>query len=465
MITGTGRKWWVLTGVGILSFLGCIDLTIVNTAAPEISRELGATMVQTQLVVNVFVVALSMFMVTAGRLSDLLGRRRVLYTGAILFGLFSLGAGLVTDVPALIAFRFLQGAACAVLYTGTSTIVAEAFPESRRGRAIGSLFAINGIGLAIGPMLGGLLVGVLGWHWVFLVNVPLVLVALLICAVSVHESRGADGTGVDWPGLALLAIGLAGVLFAVTFGDTFGWGSWPVLGALAAGSLALAAFVLVDRGAAHPLVPFPLLANRRFLSAVVAEFSLAFFYTTALFLMPLYLSVVRRFDEVVIGLLMLPTTVVVALLSPVLGRVVDRVGACVVMMTGFGAFAGSALLQSRLDSGTGLGYVVAAFVLMGIGWAAVLGPSAVTALSAVPPESAGLAVGATWTFHNLGGGIGLAVGMTLFRAFAGDGAVRADTFPAGNRAAMLLLAGTSLAALAGIAVLGRRTWRKPGNQR
>lgn len=200
----------VLAGVGILSFLGCIDLTIVNTAAPEISRRLGTTMVQTQLVVNVFVVALSMFMVTAGRLSDRLGRRRVLYAGAVLFGLFSLGAGLATTAPVLIAFRFLQGAACAVLYTGTSTIVADAFGAAERGKAIGSLFAINGIGLAIGPMLGGLLVGALGWQWVFLINVPLVLIALVICSVSVRESRGADGTGLDWPGLVLLVPGLAG---------------------------------------------------------------------------------------------------------------------------------------------------------------------------------------------------------------------------------------------------------------
>ncbi|MFD9893385.1 MFS transporter [Amycolatopsis sp. NPDC059027] len=453
MDTATGRKQGVLTGVGILSFLGCIDLTIVNTAAPDLRRDLGATVTQTQLAVNVFVVALSMFMVTAGRLSDRYGRRRVLYLGSVLFGLSSLGAGLASGVVPLIAFRFLQGAACAVLYTSSSTIVADAFPEAQRGKAIGTLFAVNGIGLAIGPMLGGLIVGALSWHWVFLINVPLVLVALAICSVSVAESRGEDdGAGFDWPGLLLLMFGLAGLIFGVTFDDTFGWLSWPVLGSLGVGVAALIAFVLVDRRASHPLIPFRLLAGRRFLSAVASEFGLAFFYTTALFLMPLYLSVVRGDGDVAIGLLMLPTTATVAVLSPVVGRVVDRVGPRAVLITGFAALTASALLQSRLGVGSGLAYVVVAFVLMGVGWACVLGPSAVMALSAVPPRLSGLAVGATWTFHNFGGAIGLAVGMTLFRAF---GTLSPEGFPAGNQAAMSLLTGTSLAALLVLVALGR----------
>ncbi|ONI75217.1 hypothetical protein ALI144C_41510 [Actinosynnema sp. ALI-1.44] len=456
MITEKSRKWWVLTGVGIVSFLGCVDLTIVNTAAPDISRSLGASVPRTQLVVNIFVVALSMFMVAAGRLSDRYGRRRVLYAGTILFGLSSLGAGLASDVGTLTAFRFVQGTACAVLYTSSSTIVADAFPHAQRGRAIGMLFAINGIGLAAGPMLGGLLVGTLGWHWVFLVNVPLVLVALAICAVCLTESHGTDDSALDWPGLVLLVVALAGLIFGVTFDDTFGWTSWQVLGSIVAGAVALAGFVLVERRVAAPLVPFGLFADRRFLGAATAEFALAFFYTTALFLMPLYLTVVRGFDGLAVGLLMLPTTATVAVLSPLVGRVVDRVGPRVVIVTGFGAFSLSALTQSSFDTDTGLGFVVVAFVLMGIGWAGVLGPSAVLALSSVPPRTAGLAVGATWTIHNFGGAIGLAVGMTVFRGFAGD-VVRAETFAAGNQAAMLLLTGVSVTAV--LVLVGGRSGR------
>ncbi|MFI0982138.1 MFS transporter [Streptomyces sp. NPDC021093] len=498
MITETNRKWWVLVGVSTLSFLGCIDLTIVNTAAPAIRQELDAGVAQLQLIVNIFIVALSMFMVTAGRLSDLFGRRRVLYVGAGLFGLASLGAGLATEIEWLIAFRFLQGAACSVLYTSSSTIVADAFPEEQRGRAIGALFGVNGVGLAVGPMLGGFIVGWLDWHWVFWINVPLTAVALLICAFSVRESRGGeDGARIDWPGLVLVGLALSGLIFGLTFNDTFGWGSWQVLGPLAVGVLALVLFVLVERRAKFPIIRFELFRNRLFVSALSADFALAFFYTLALFLMPLYLSWVRGYGELTIGLMMLPTTATMAIASPFVGRLVERVGPRPLLSFGFGAFALSAFCQSLLKPDSDLGFVVLSFALMGVGWAFVLGPAAVAALSSVPDRMAGLAVGSTWTFHNFGGAVGLALGMTVYRSFAEGSLVHdlttrgveagawtkeavtnpdsavdllkehgsitgkdADAllnslFTAGEQAAMWLLVGTSLAALLIILLLGR----------
>lgn len=498
MIAEQSRKWWVLTGVSTLSFLGCIDLTVVNTAAPAIREELGANVAQLQLIVNIFIVALSMFMVTAGRLSDIYGRRRVLYTGAGLFGLASLGAGLAPDIGWLIAFRFLQGAACAVLYTSSSTIVADAFPEEQRGRAIGTLFGVNGVGLAVGPMLGGFIVGWLSWQWVFWINVPLTAAALAICAFSVRESRSDERTPLDWWGLVLVGLGLSGLIFGLTFNDTYGWASWQVLGPLVVGAVALAVFIRVEATVAYPIVRFELFRNRLFISALSADFALAFFYTLALFLMPLYLSWVRGYDELTIGLMMLPTTATMAVLSPVVGRLVERHGPRAMLLVGFTAFALSALLQSFLTPDSGIALLVVAYVLMGIGWAFVLGPAAVAALSSVPERMSGLAVGSTWTFHNFGGAVGLAVGMTLYRSFAENSLVSdladrgADAgawtkdavadpgstaellrdragipagetddllhslFTAGARASMLLLVGTSLAALVTILLLGRK---------
>jgi EmrB/QacA subfamily drug resistance transporter len=453
------RKWWVLAGVSSASFLGCIDLTIVNTAAPAIGAELPATLTQLQLIVNVFVVALSMFMVAAGRLSDLAGRRRTLYAGCALFGVASLGAGCAPNVGTLVACRFLQGAGCAVLYTSSSAIVSDAFEPARRGRAIGSLYAVNGLGLAIGPMLGGLLVGTVGWRWIFLINVPLLLVALAMLAVSLRESRVSGAVRLDLPGLALLAAALAGLIFAGTFGDAFGWASAPVLGAVGVGLAASVGFGWASRRTAHPVIPFRLFTQRLFRCAAISDFSLAFFYTTALFLLPLYLDVVRHADAVSTGLLMLPTTVTVAVLSPLTGRVVDRVGPIPVLLTGFVGFGLSALLQSRFDVETGLGVVLAAGTLMGIGWGCVLGPAAVAALSSVPKSDAGVALGAAWTCHNVGGAVGLAIGMTVYRRFAGElpgaGLPSPEAFIAGQHAATLLLAGGSTATLLALLVLSR----------
>ncbi len=442
------RRWWAFAGVGIISFLGCVDLTIVNTAAPAIGDDLKADVTRLQLVVNVFIAALSAFMVTMGRLADVHGRRRVLYAGTVVFGLASLGAGLATDVWWLIGFRFVQGAACAVLYTSTGAIVSNAFPEAERGKAIGALYGVNGLGLAIGPVLGGLLVGWAGWRWVFWLNVPLIAVALAICFPSVRESRSDEGaTRVDRPGLALLTAGLPAVVLGLSLGDTWGWGSPATLGLIGGGVAALAAFVLVERASDHPIIDFGLFAGPRFVSAITADFGLAFFYCLAFFLMPIYLTEARGHTGLAIGLSLLPCTAVVAALSPVVGRLADRWGTRPLLLGGFAAFAVSALLQSAFSPATGLPLIVVAFAVMGAGWALVLGPATVTALSAVPERMAGLAVGSSWTFHNLGGALGLAAGMVLYRAH--------HDLTDGYRAAMWLLAAVSLLTLAAIAALTR----------
>ncbi|WP_234440544.1 MFS transporter [Streptomyces rimosus] len=417
--SGPIRKWWAFTGLGILSFLGCIDLTIVSTAAPVIQDDLGATVTELQLIVNVFVVALSTGMVATGRFSDSHGRRKVLYIGAVVFALASLCAGCATTAPWLIAFRFCQGAACAILYTATGALVSAIFPPHERGRAIGSLYGVNGLGLAAGPVLGGLLVGPAGWPWIFWLNVPLVVVALAICLPTVPESYGEKMTGgMDWPGLALLFTSVPSLVLGLTLGHTQGWSTAGIITLLLYGIAGLAAFVQAELRAQNPLIRFRLFARRAFLSAVTADFALAFFYCVALFLMPLYLHTVGGFDGRTTGLLLLPCTAAVAVLSPLVGRLVDRWGPRRLLCLGFLAFALSALAQTRLTPDTGTPALIAGFTLMGIGWALVLGPATVAALSAVPGHLAGTAVGASWTGHNLGGALGLAAGMEVYRLAA-----------------------------------------------
>ncbi|MFB7636001.1 MFS transporter [Streptomyces sp. NPDC056149] len=432
-----GRRWWAFAGLSVISFLGCIDLTIVNTAAPAIQGDMGATVTELQLIVNIFIVALSMFMVTMGRLADSHGRRRVLYTGTAVFGLASLAAGCAGDVRMLIVCRFVQGAACAVLYTSTGALVSDTFPPEQRGRAIGALYGVNGLGLAIGPMLGGFIVGQLSWRWVFWMNVPLTAVGLAVCFFSVRVSgKRVAGTGkLDWPGLALISLALPAVVLGLTLGDAWGWTSVRILGLLAVGIVGVLAFCGVERKVAAPLIDFQLFGNRTFLGALTADFSLAFFYCLAFFLMPLYLVSVRHDGGTASGLMLLPCTAVMAVLSPVVGRLVDRFPPRLLLCGGFVAFALSAALQAQFSTESGVVLVMAAFALMGIGWALVLGPATVAALSAVPERLAGTAVGSSWTFHNLGGAIGLAVGMAVYRRSARDAldeALAARRLPGGE---------------------------------
>ncbi|MBK0018749.1 MFS transporter [Kosakonia sp. S42] len=415
-----GRKWWIMTGVGILSFLGCIDFTIVNTALPAMRAALHASVNELQWFINAFLLALSACMVVMGRIADLYGRRRVLYAGAVGFGMASLAAGLVSQAEWLIAFRGIQGVCCAVLYTASGAIISHAFPEDQRGKAIGWLFGINGLGLAVGPVLGGIVVSTLGWRWIFLLNVPLIAVSLIICAMSVKESR--DDTALrtlDWRGLILLITALSCGLWAVTQGNEYGWLSLKIMTAGCFSLLMLAFFYRTERRVESPILDFSLFLRRSFIGAVLAQAALAFFYVLGFFLMPLYLSEVVGMAGYQVGLMLLPTTATVAILSPIVGRITDQYGYKSMLLGGFALFAASAALQASFSASSSISIITVAFLLMGAGWACILGPSTVAALSSVPENKGAVAMGSCWTIHNIGGAIGLASGIFCYQLAAG----------------------------------------------
>lgn len=413
------RKWWVLTGVGLSCFLGYIDFTIVNTALPALRAEMHASVTELQWLVNIFLLAVSAFMVVMGRVADLYGRRRLLFTGAIGFALSSLGAGLATNIYWLIAFRLGQGFTCAILYTSLSAIVYHAFPPNERGKALGWLYGINGVGLAIGPVAGGILISSLGWRWIFLINVPLIALSMAICALSVRESRAeGEDRSLDWAGLVLLIVGLTSALLAISQGNHWGWSSVSTLASLSIAVLMLWLFYRVERCAKSPILKFRLFASRNFIGAVIAHAALAFFYVLAFFLMPLYLSEIFGLQGYQLGLMLLPTTAAVALVSPVAGRLIDKYGPKPVMLSGFACFALSAILQFMFSVGSSMFFVGTAFAFMGIGWACVLGAASVAALSAVPEDMAAVASGSFWTIHNIGGAVGLALGVLCYQLAA-----------------------------------------------
>ncbi len=442
ILTEANRKWWILVGVSIASFLGCIDFTIVNTALPAIQTGLSASVTQLQWIINIFILALSTFMVIMGRLADIYGRRLLLYIGMTVFGVASLGAGLATSIDGLIFFRLIQGISCAILYTASGAIVSNAFPVEERGKAIGTLFGVNGIGLAIGPVIGGILVSALSWRWIFLVNVPAILISLTICFISVHESRNLESSKIDWFGFVALLIALPCLILGLTQGAAWGWSSVTTLSIFAVAILMFITFYFIEMKVDVPIIQFHLFINRMFITSIVATFALALFYCLAFFLMPLYLHNIRNETGYMIGLMLLPTTAMVALLSPIVGRVVDKFGAKLPLVIGFIFFTLSAFLQTQFAENSSLFYILLAFIFMGIGWACILGPSTVAALSSLPESMGAVAMGSSWTLHNIGGAVGLGVGVVVYRIYA------QQSFIHGYQAAMWLLVISSLLALA-----------------
>lgn len=449
--TSTARRRWVgFVGLAVASFLGCIDLTIVTTALPEITRGLDTTVATSQLTLGIFLMALAMFMVAAGRLGDRYGRRRVLLIGLTVFVVASIGAASAGTITALVVARFFQGAATATLYTSTSTLVESLFPEGRRGKAIGLLYAINGVGLAAGPVLGALLVPTFGWAAIFWVNVPLGVLALIGITAAVGESRAVEARGSDWAGQAALTVTVAAGVGVPVLGDIAGWVSVPVVVSAVVFVVGIAATVIVERRAADPLLEFALFTHRTFSAAIVSDFFLAVFYASALLILPLYLTAGEGFGLRASGLLLLLVSATMAVTSPQVGKVVDRAGPHRPLVAGFAFFVVAGVAITTGAFAGWLAAVLVGLVLFGLAWGLTLGPATVAALSSVDESKAGFAVGASWTFHNFGGALGAAVAAGVYGSPAAG-----DVGDATGRVA-IVITGTSVVALVAVALLNRR---------
>ena len=403
-------------GICLASFLGCIDFTIVNTALPALQRQFAVGIDAVQWAMTLFVMALCCCMAVTARLAESYGQRQVLYAGMLIFGLASMGAGLSTQLWLLNFFRLLQGTGCAVLYTATAAILVDAMPESRRGRALGLLFAANGIGLALGPVAGGWLVSQFGWRSIFMLNVPLILLSFILCRGNIPAAAPRGRQRLDYPGWLLMVCGLVPLLLWSSYVAQWGWLSLSSLGMLGVAILFLRFFVRVERRTRLPLIDFSVLGERAFRHACGLSVLLTVFYCAAFMLMPFRLTELYSLSAAQLGMMLLPVTLVMAVVSPLAGRLSDRSGPWRVMACGFILLAVSALLQSTLSSSFSPGRIVMAGVLMGAGWGAILGPSVAAALGGLPSSQHGQGIGIAWTLHNLGGALGLAVATRVYQA-------------------------------------------------
>jgi EmrB/QacA subfamily drug resistance transporter len=410
------RTRLALAGLSLSAFVAYLDFAIVNTALPSMQRELTLTFVQLQWVMNIFVLALCIFMVNMGRFGDMFGRRLLLYIGLTCFAAASLLAGLAPNGQTLIAARAFQGVAITMIVPSSVALVSQTVSPSERGRAIGIWTSVTGVGLAIGPVVGGLLTSALSWRWIFFVNIPIVVIAFSLCFVSVRDAvKSNNEMRVDWAGFFLMIVGIGSLICAVVQGPEWGWASRSTLALALAAVVSLGLLVVVESKVKSPILDLELLANRGFLSGAFANFTLMGFAYSAFFLMPLYLRGIVGQEPYAIGFLMLPITVLIVIVAPIAGKMVDTRGAKLPVLLGLFSLAVSALIQSTLRDDSSLVHILTGFVFVGLGWGLVLSSAAFSAISSLPPALAGTASGALWTFQNLGGSIGLAIVGTIFR--------------------------------------------------
>jgi EmrB/QacA subfamily drug resistance transporter len=459
-------RWAALAVVCTGSLMNVLDTTIVGVALPAIRRDLGFSPATLAWVVNAYLLAFGGFLLLGGRLGDLFGHRRLFLAGVAVFTTASLACGLATGAGFLLAARAVQGLGGAVTSAVALSLVVSLFPEpAERARAMGAYGFVSAGGGAIGVLLGGVLTGLLSWHWIFLVNVP-IGAAVLLATLRVLPGASVRGPRerLDAAGAVLVTAAVMLAIYAIVGASGAGWLSARTGGTLAAAAVLLAAFAVVESRASAPLVPLRLLRRRNLAAASVAGVLWSAAMFACFFLTTLYLQLVLHYSPLQTGLAFLPMNVIMAALSAGLSaRLVNRLGIRPPLVAGLLlAGGGLALLGQAPVGGHFLTAVLPGGILLGVGAGTALTPLLLGAVGDVPESESGLASGVVNTCFMLGGALGLAVLASLAAsrthglAAAGSGPLSALT--GGYHAAFL--AGAACAAVA--ALIGA-FWLRPAS--
>ena len=420
-MTTRSRAIWTFAVTSLALFMTTLDNLVVTTALPTVQRDLHASISGLEWTVNAYTLTFAVLLLTGAALGDRFGRRRLFLIGLGVFTAGSAAAALSTSIDLLVWSRALQGVGGAIVTPLTLTLLSEAFPAERRGLALGAWGGISGLGVALGPVIGGAIVQGISWQWIFWLNVPIGLVTLPLAARALRESHG-PATRLDLPGLGLATAGMFGLVFGLVRGNAHGWTSPQIAGALAAGALLSLAFVAWELRTAQPMLPMRFFRRRAFSAANAASLLMFFGMFGSIFLLTQYMQNVQGYSALRAGLHILPWTGMPMIVAPVAGALVDRVGGRPLIAAGLALqAAGLAWMAGIIAPDVAYGALVGPFVLAGVGMGLFFAPVATVVLASVAPAEAGQASGANNAIRELGGVFGVAVLASIFSHSGGYG--------------------------------------------
>jgi EmrB/QacA subfamily drug resistance transporter len=411
------HKWLVLGAAVFGLFMAILDSSIVNIAIPTIQRDLHTDIETVTWVLNAYNLVFAVLLIPAGRMADRFGRKRLFLTGIIIFSLCSLGAGLSQGIEVLIAWRAVQAIGSAIMVPVSLAIVTLVFPAHQRGLALGIWGAMSGVAGAVGPTLGGVLTEYVGWQWIFFINVPVGLVAVLTGLAIIRESREPEATRrIDLAGTALLSISLFALTLALIRGQEVGWSSVFITGLFATWAVSGALFVLVESIVSHPIVDLRMLRDRTFSTAnvIILLFGLGFF--GGLFFVIQYLTVVEGYSALKSAFAVTPFPACVMLVGPVAGRLTDRFGARPLVIAGMLFFGAALFFSWSLGGGEPYPQIAWRLVLAGIGAGLTFAPLTSAVMGTVAGGMAGVGAGVFNTARQVGFTLGLAILVAVFIA-------------------------------------------------
>lgn len=412
--------WLIILAASLPMFMATLDNLVVTNALPVLQRDLGATVEDLQWFLNAYSLSFATFILMAVALGDRFGRRRVFVLGIALFSLASALCALSASPDTLIAARTLQGIGAAALLPLSLAILAGSVPRRLRPLAIGVWGGVAGLGIALGPLIGGAVVEGFTWHAVFWLNVPVGLIAIPLIYRALLEATG-DPVRLDLAGLALAGVGVFGIVFGIVRGNDAGWTSAQVLAGLGGGTALLLAFLWWEGRTTDPLLPLHLFRDRSFsaANAVGVTFSLGMF--GAVFIIIQFLQVVQGYSPLHAGVLTMPWTMAPLIVAPLSGLVAPRIGTRALIITGL-VFQGAGLawIATVMSPTVPYSSLVPAFVLAGVGMGLVFAPSATAVLATMRDEDHAKASGTNSTLREIGIALGIAILAAVFTASGGE---------------------------------------------
>ena len=412
--TQRGNKWWTLVAVCVGTFMLLLDITIVNVALPDIQHALHSSFSDLQWVVDAYALTLAAFLLTAGSLADMYGRRLMYLVGLVIFTAASALCGFATSTLMLQLSRGLQGVGGAIMFAVSLALLADAFRGKERGIAFGIWGGVTGLAVAIGPLAGGLLTTGLSWRWIFFVNVPFGIAAVVIAALRVSESRAPQASGPDWLGFVLFTVALASLVYGLIESSQRSFSDHLVLGCFAVAAVLLVAFVIIELRISHPMFDLSLFKLPTFTGGSVAAFGLSASIFSVLLYLVLYFQDILGFSALGTGVRVMVMSGAILVTATLAGRLSSKVPVRLLIGPGLILIGVGLLLMRGLNAGSGWTHLIPGMIVGGLGVGLVNPPLASTAVGVVAPQRAGMASGINSTFRQVGIATGIALLGTLF---------------------------------------------------
>ena len=457
-----GRAWLTIVTLSIGLFMVVIDGTALSVALPDIDRDLGAGLAGAQWIVDAYMLTYAVLLLTGGRVADIVGSRRTFLAGLAVFTAASLACGFAATTAELVAARAAQGAGAALLAPATISLIAASFPPSRRGLAYGVYSSVSAVAIAIGPLAGGFITERLQWNWIFFVNVPIGLAALVVARTIPAEGPAGQREAPDLLGLATSGVAIFSVVYALIELDRYGWSSPRIVAILAVGVVSAVAFVRVERRQDAPMLDVSLLRNSTFSGANATLVLAAIANLGTIVFVSAFMQTVLGYSPIQAGLAFVPVTLISVIAPPIAGRAADVVGPRWLMVFGMTVLSASLYLYSGLDAHSTYGDVLVALAVGSVGLGVAITPLTIAVMNSAPPGRAGIAGGVLNCSRQVGGAIGIALLGAIIGSRIGSAGLRDPGYAAGFRLAFHVSAAI---ALVGAAVAAMTVRTGPGELR